>query len=273
MRSGTRRLNSVRILVADDNEVSRLVLQSMLGSEGALVSMAENGRQAVDAVAAAPDAFDMVLMDVQMPQMDGRAATQEIHCIAPALPVLGQTAHVLAAEHLACIDAGMIATIGKPIGHEQLIHEVQRHLAPTLVHAAPARRWSEPQPSAGATGIIDWRRLHASHAAMPSLVDQLLAIALEGYVSTGDRLRQVAHSGDFEELRKIAHNLKGTAGHFFADPLRECARQVETATRNNDSNLVTLTATLAEMVEAFVDEIRRHASGSPPASKEKSAPA
>jgi PAS domain S-box-containing protein len=129
--SGTRRverLQGLRILLAEDNEVNQMVVQAMLNTEGPQVVTVSDGAQAVAAVRReGPDAFNVVLMDIQMPGMDGYEATRLIHEFAPDLPVIGQTAHVLqeAIEH--CRAAGMVAHLAKPIDRHELIITIMRH--------------------------------------------------------------------------------------------------------------------------------------------------
>jgi signal transduction histidine kinase len=114
-------LHGLRILVAEDNAVNQLVIEQLLRSAGAEVVMAENGRLAVEAVATEPARYHAVLMDVQMPEMDGLEAARRISTLAPALPIIGQTAYALPAERERCLESGMVAHISKPIEHEALL--------------------------------------------------------------------------------------------------------------------------------------------------------
>ncbi|MGE5492640.1 MAG: Cache 3/Cache 2 fusion domain-containing protein [Actinomycetota bacterium] len=126
--AGGRRLEGLSILVAEDNEINQLVLQENLAEEGARVLLAGTGREAVDRVAEqGRDAFDLVLMDIQMPDMDGYEATREILEIAPDLPVIGQTAHAGGEERGRCLAAGMAAHIAKPIDPEELVALALQH--------------------------------------------------------------------------------------------------------------------------------------------------
>lgn len=125
------RLAGISILAAEDNEVNQLVLEDMLLSEGARLEMVGNGRAALERVAASrPGTFDIVLMDIQMPEMDGYEATRRIHLLAPALPVIGQTAHAMAEEKAKCMDAGMAEHIAKPIDLDTLVASILRHTRP-----------------------------------------------------------------------------------------------------------------------------------------------
>jgi CheY-like chemotaxis protein len=129
--SGTRRiarLSGLRILLAEDNEVNQMVVQAMLSKEGPQIVVVSDGAQAVEAVRReGPHAFNIVLMDIQMPGMDGYEATRLIHEFAPGLPVVGQTAHVLQEAIEQCRAAGMVAHLPKPIDRHELVMTVMRH--------------------------------------------------------------------------------------------------------------------------------------------------
>jgi CheY-like chemotaxis protein len=121
-------LAGLNILVAEDNAVNQEVIQDMLRGDGARVTLAGNGREAVDWVArTGGDAFDIVLMDIQMPEMGGHEATRRILAIAPDLPIVGQTAHAFAEEKAACLAAGMVAHIAKPLDPEALTRLILQH--------------------------------------------------------------------------------------------------------------------------------------------------
>jgi CheY-like chemotaxis protein len=125
-----RRLAGLRVLAAEDNEVNRMVLQGQLELEGAQVVFATNGQEAVDAVAqSGPAAFHAVLMDVQMPVMDGLEATRRIRALTPLLPVIGLTAHALVEERERCLAAGMVEHVAKPVELDALVAALRRHTA------------------------------------------------------------------------------------------------------------------------------------------------
>ena len=122
------RLRGLRVLVAEDNELNQLVLQSALGQEGATVSLAVNGLDAVERLhRCGRDAFDLVLMDLQMPEMDGFEATRRMLEYAPQLPIVGQTAHATVEDRLRCLNAGMVDHIAKPVDLQLLVSTVSRH--------------------------------------------------------------------------------------------------------------------------------------------------
>jgi PAS domain S-box-containing protein len=124
-----RRLAGLRVLIAEDNEVNQIVLERALTLEGAQPVTVGDGRQAVHRVLSdGRDAYDVVLMDIQMPEMDGYEATRRILELAPDLPVIGQTAHAMRDERRDCLAAGMVDHIAKPIDFGQLVEVITRHL-------------------------------------------------------------------------------------------------------------------------------------------------
>ena len=122
------RLAGLTLLAADDNEINQYILEEILVSEGARVTVVSDGQQAVDQIRRdGAETYDLVLMDIQMPCLDGYEATRRIHAFAPALPVVGQTAHALAEERAKCLAAGMVDHLAKPIDIEALVAVVLRH--------------------------------------------------------------------------------------------------------------------------------------------------
>ena len=124
-----RRLNKVRVLAAEDVEVNQLILEELLGREGAQVVLADNGRQALERVeGAGASSFDVVLMDVQMPVMDGHEAARRIRELAPDLPIIGLTAHAMAEEREKCLASGMADHVTKPIDIDTLVNAIRSQL-------------------------------------------------------------------------------------------------------------------------------------------------
>ncbi|MBI5924281.1 MAG: PAS domain S-box protein [Aquabacterium sp.] len=124
------RLAGLRVLAAEDNLVNQMVLSELLDYEGAQVTMGDSGLAVMNHLTqSGPQAFDVVLMDIQMPQMDGYEATRQIRQIAPNLPVIGQTAHAMSEEHAKCLEAGMVDLVVKPIDLEALVQTILRHVS------------------------------------------------------------------------------------------------------------------------------------------------
>ena len=117
----------MRILVVEDNKINQMVVAGLLRAEGAHVSLADNGQLGVAAVATAQSSFDVVLMDVQMPVMDGYAATRTIRqdLGLTALPIVAMTANAMASDRAACLAAGMNDHVGKPFELDHLVATLQ----------------------------------------------------------------------------------------------------------------------------------------------------
>ena len=118
-----QRLAGMRLLVVEDNKINQLGAKGLLSQEGALVTLADNGKLGMQALAKTPDAFDVVLMDVQMPVMDGYEATRAIRqeLGMTAVPIIAMTANAMASDREACLAAGMNDHVGKPFEIDQLV--------------------------------------------------------------------------------------------------------------------------------------------------------
>ena len=121
-------LLGISVLAVDDESINRMLLEEILDEAGARVSLAEGGQEAVELIRSSdPQAFDIVLMDLQMPGLGGYGATEIIRGLVPDLPVVAQTAHAFAEERERCQAAGMKAHIAKPLDPDELIAVVLRH--------------------------------------------------------------------------------------------------------------------------------------------------
>ena len=122
------RLSGIRILVAEDNEINQIVISENLNDEGAEIVLVGDGLAAINRVIAdGSDAFDVVLMDVQMPVMGGYEATTNLLAIDPDLPIIGQTAHAYGEEKDRCFAVGMVDHIAKPLNPDLLVEKILTH--------------------------------------------------------------------------------------------------------------------------------------------------
>jgi len=254
-----KRLAGLRILAAEDNEMNQLVLCDLLDQEGVRPTLVGNGRLAVEAVERERSAFDFVLMDVQMPEMDGLAATRRLREIAPDLPIIGLTAHALAEEHAKCRAAGMNDVTTKPVDIDVLVAVVLRHLArelaaaPELVNEATDAAQSNPQPPAN---MIDWPYLEQRYATRPAFLNKITSIFLETNADAPARIRAAA-ADDLPQLALLAHSLVGTAGFLLASDVVARAKATEVAARAGSPEVQSHAAALASALETILDEIRR----------------
>jgi CheY-like chemotaxis protein len=130
--SASGRFTGKKLLVAEDVEINREIIVSLLEDTGIRIDCAVNGQEAVDMVAASPDKYDVILMDVQMPKMDGLEATRKIRALTARrlnyLPIIAMTAHVFMSDIEECISAGMDDHIGKPIDIEDVLKKMHKYL-------------------------------------------------------------------------------------------------------------------------------------------------
>jgi hypothetical protein len=122
------RLDGMRVLVAEDNPVNQIVIESMLLMEGASAEVVADGYEAIDRVAAQLDPkYDAVLLDVMMPGIDGYETARRIHTLDSELPIIGQTGHALAEDRAHCIEAGMVERVTKPLDADELVSVLLKH--------------------------------------------------------------------------------------------------------------------------------------------------
>lgn len=238
----TRRLAGLRVLAVEDMEVNRQILEELLEFEGATVLLAEHGAQAVARVHEHGAAHvDIVLMDIQMPVMDGLTATAELRRIAPQLPVIGLTAHALAQDRARCLNAGMVDHVTKPIDIERLIDAILRH----------ARR-TDTTAHLGAFSF-DLQALCHRFRNRPAFIERLLGTVLESYAGTPERLREALHRSDWPELSRLSHSLKGVGGNLAAQPLALLATAAEQDALAGNGERI---EALATALETLLQDVR-----------------
>jgi len=247
--AGAFRLDGKKILGADDNEVNRLVLQDMLASEGASVTVVSNGKLALEEVEARPGYFDAVLLDVEMPEMDGLEATRRIQRIEPNTPVIGQTAHALLEQHERCLEAGMVETITKPIDHEILVLTVlkhaRRHGSSEGSELSSRRvRTTYDEPGARSLALAELGTLTSIPeldvaaglrlvGGQTNLYVRLLDRFCLGQGSFGSALDSAIEANDIETALRLLHSLKGVSGQIGAKKLTTLAASLENEIRLN----------------------------------------
>jgi len=218
-----------RVLLVEDNDVNRELAEEMLSAVGLEVEVAENGRIAVEAVGRKP--YDLVLMDCQMPVMDGYEATRLIRGEArlAGLPIIAMTANALPADRERCLAAGMNDHIAKPIDvgllHATLSHWLKVDEAATSARpaASPPAEISRPAPE-----ILDEKGALNRLAGNRHLLDRLLVRFHENQSGSIARLQAGHAAGDIADMILCAHTLCGLAGNIGANRVAETARKMET---------------------------------------------
>ncbi len=264
------RLKGVRILAAEDVDANRFILEDLLDYEGAVVTFAHDGQQAVDLVAEkGASAFDVVLMDVQMPVMDGYEATRRIASAAPQLPVIGLTAHALDEARQHCHAAGMKAHVAKPVDADALVGTILEFVQPQAAAngASPANAIAYPQaqqsPHEAASDVeepIDWEALTARFSRREAFVTKLVDKAIESVKEKPGKLREAASADDYESLAFVAHALKGVAGNLMANGVFEMAKSTEMSARAGEPGAIESAHELAGKIDELLVALERRSS-------------
>ncbi len=232
------------MLLAEDTPANQKVVTSILKKRGHQIDVANNGREAVDAIKRGE--FDLVIMDVQMPTMDGFQATAVIrsleHTDRPRLPIIAMTAHAMRGDRERCLAAGMDAYLAKPVDARKLI-ELVESFAPTAADADEKRRGGQPDGVDGASanqrqGVSPPDRpvfdLEVSLARLDGdreLFANMAQFFAEDSPGLLDSVRGALQAGDAETAERAAHSLKGLAANFSAEDAVQSAFQVERAAK------------------------------------------
>ncbi|MDZ7655368.1 MAG: response regulator [Sulfurimicrobium sp.] len=230
-----RRLAGLSVLAADDVEINRLILEDLLSHEGAHVVFASDGLQALECLEeAGVSAFDVVLMDVQMPRMDGFETTRHIAAIAPALPVIGLTAHAMAEERDKCFAAGMVDHVVKPVDIDILVAAILRHAHPEI---PPARLASTSAPVAAIEdslfaacddpGVIDLSILAGRVGNDPAKIAKYALRFIETTHDTLIEMQGALADEDLDALYALGHRLKSAAFTVGAMRFGELCQELE----------------------------------------------
>ncbi len=224
----TRRLVGVRLLIVDDSEINREVARQILAKEGAQVCLANDGQQALDWLLAHPRTIDLVLMDVQMPVMDGHEATRRMRQDQRLahLPVIALTAGAMRAQEIEAEQAGMDAFLSKPFAVEEAVTMILRltgeHRSDAVTGPVAAPPPAASIPSAEHPPGLALDRALAIWKDAEIYQRYLRRFMLE-YRDIGTRI----HAASAEEAGRLAHKLKAAAGNLGIDQVADCAAKLE----------------------------------------------
>jgi PAS domain S-box-containing protein len=216
-------LRKARILVVDDSSENVEVLRFLLQEAGAVCESAMNGKTGVERAIAAQRAgspFDAILMDMNMPILDGFEATRALGRAGVTSPVIALTAMALAGDEERCRTAGCAAYVGKPIVPSVFFDVLAKHVRPP---AAAAAAQKEHRPSGGEGALLSM----AQHPRFRALVERYVA----SFPELAAHLRALEHRGELEEVRTLVHRLRGTAASYGFPGVSQAAGRCEDAIR------------------------------------------
>ena len=231
------RKEEFRILLAEDNPVNQKVALKMLEKLGYSAVPVENGMEAVRELK--ENVYDLVLMDIQMPEMDGFEATYIIRdpqssVLNHEVPVIAMTAHAMDGDREKCIQAGMDDYISKPVKPETLTRMIQKVRSREFISEAKRKTGKEKKEFA----VFDRSVLRESLGDDDELVKEILDLFKSNADEIMTSLKNAASVNDIESVRKYAHSLKGSSGNIGAKALLEIMKSIEKACSDGDLNAV-----------------------------------
>jgi two-component system sensor histidine kinase/response regulator len=252
-----REFDGVHALLAEDNESNQMVAIELLSRMGINLDVARNGREAVSMMQAAPAKYAAVLMDMQMPELDGLSATRALRSDPrfATLPIIAMTANAMKADLDACLAAGMNGYVTKPIDRAALVTTLRRWLPSRTA----ATKIDLPGDHATALDGIDvsgaLRRLSIDRDRL----EAMLVRFADGQRSLLDALRTAVAARDNATAARHAHAIAGASGNLGANALGSAAKALERAGRDGRTDLTDLLATVedcAAVVFKSIDTLR-----------------
>ncbi len=236
-----------RILLAEDFPINQEVALSMLNKFGFSADVVENGKKAIEALEKKP--YDLVLMDIQMPEMDGLEATQMIrdqasNVLDHDITVIAMTAHAMKGDKQKCFDAGMNGYIAKPVESDALYELLREHMhckddsvdqsTAQIEHAFVEKKPDEKQEEIQKIRIFNEDELMNRLGGNKELFNKVLNLFFEIMPHENDTLKQLLTGNDVEQIKCQAHKIKGSFANISAHALHDIALEIETSAKQNN---------------------------------------
>jgi signal transduction histidine kinase/AmiR/NasT family two-component response regulator/HPt (histidine-containing phosphotransfer) domain-containing protein len=251
---GPDKARSLTILLAEDNPINQIYVQELLEMDGHEVAVAHTGRRAIETLR--KKRFDAILMDIQMPEMDGIEATRAIRAdtsgdFDPNIPIVALTAHALTGDRETFLRAGMNEYLSKPVSPADLEAALARAMGGAdqgrTVHAVSPTVQGEP---------LDWTELLAKARGNTGFLMKLFGAFVAEQPTSLEAMREALALSDLDQLAFMAHSLKGASATMCAPILREACHDLERAAKGNDiqkanATFVVMEAAMAEVLRAM----------------------
>ncbi len=229
-----------RILLAEDNITNQQVALGMLKKMGLVADAVANGHEAIKALETLP--YDLVLMDVQMPEMDGLEATEKIRILtsavsSPHIPIIAMTANAMQGDKEKCLAVGMDDYISKPVNPKVLAEKIEQWLPQELNSRIPQKE-TVMEPSVSQTPVFDRAGFLERVMGDEDIAEQIVEVFLDDIPKQIESLKQALEASDSETFHRVVHGIKGAAANVGGEALRELAAQVEKACKEGHFELV-----------------------------------
>ncbi len=251
----TNGLRQKRILLVEDNEMNRLVATTMLEQYGALITEAENGKAALEILDR--QSFDAILMDVQMPMMDGLEATMRIReKLGNAIPIIALTANAMHGEQEKCFEAGMNDYIPKPFEEEQILQVIAKWLEQDITLVKRPNKHSK-------LPLYDLAKLRALSRGNEAFIERMLQLFVRDIPESVTKMEAAFHQGDLMTVKALAHRIKPSIQNMGISLLKDDLPEIEliAATGNHDNRLEPMIEKLRKVTTQVVAQVREVLNG------------
>ncbi len=245
----------LRILLAEDNPVNQAVAVGMLEGLGHRMTTVENGREAVERIKS--EAFDLVFMDIEMPEMNGIESTQQIRKSEEfkELPIVAMTAHAMSSDRERCLEAGMNDFISKPFKINELTDIISKYI-PSNASEAEQSSTHSPENREN-TRSLDWREALDGLGGNEQLLRRIATVFYDDIPLQFEKLKAAIQKNDQHLARRQAHSIKGASSNMRAARLKEAALQVEKSAEKNDLEEASrLCANLEQELNIVLQELK-----------------
>ncbi len=267
-RSSFRKLrdNQMRVLLAEDNITNQQVALGLLEKMGLRANAVANGAEAVRMLSNIP--YDVVLMDVQMPEVDGYEASRQIRASASAvlnhqIPIIAMTAHAMQGDRMKCLEAGMSDYLTKPISPQALYEVLDRWLPKETSDAVskPSSDLHEAPKveSKAALAVFDKQKLMRRLVNDVAFINNLVRVVLQDLPDCIEKMNTALDAGDLKKVAQQAHGIQGTAANLSGEVLCSLASEMErVAKAGNLAAAGTLMPVLKQNAAALLEELKLH---------------
>jgi two-component system, sensor histidine kinase and response regulator len=258
LKSSLEIIHGAEVLLVEDHAINQLVAKEILEQAGMVVTVASNGREAVTAVENAAPMFDLVLMDLQMPEMDGEEAVGIIRneLGLSTLPIVTMTANAIAGDRERCLQAGMDDYLSKPIDVNELYAALLRWIKPRsgeMQQKASEQIVADPPVKNSGEDVagIDMDEGVSRLGGNGQMFVKLLHTFVKDYAGLPQQVREEVTAGRCEQAKRLVHGIKGMAGNISANKLYEAAKEYEAQLGAESVDVVALESAAVVFTDAL----------------------